>query len=117
MPNIEMNYMFDPTEIALPHMHQLVVTAEAFTQGDIATAAQLSVEFQSADQAENGYHGLKLVGVIDGVETYAKADKQFDEIKEAFRSRYSPEDRELLIRAVAGSAISGNLYSEPPRSL
>ena len=112
-----MSHMFNATEVALPRMHQLVETAESFTHDDIATTAHMSIEFQSADQAANGYHWLKLVGVIDGVETYAAVDKQFDEIKEAFRSRYSPEDRELLLRAVAGSAISGNLYSESPRSL
>jgi len=112
MPNIEVTYMLDVAEIDAEHARQIVAIAKEFTGDEVAAAAQLVVSFEDVNEAKNGYSWLKLAGVIDGVDSYAKTDEKLDGIKEAFYSKYSPEDRELLVRAIAGSAISGNLYNE-----
>jgi len=113
MPNVEVTYMLDVTEIDVERAQQLAMTAKEFTRDEIAAEAQLVVSFEEARKTKDGHshHWLKLTGIISGVDSYGKTDEKFDDIKEAFYSKYSPEDREILARAIAGSAISGNLYS------
>lgn len=112
-----MKYMFDPAEVATEHTQELMVTAKEFTRDEIAMTAHMTAGFEDASEAEDHQHWLKLAGVVDGVDSYAEASAKFGEIKEAFYSKYSPEDREILSRAIAGSAISGSPHTKSSRSV